>query len=530
MFKATTLALLLLIFAAGCKNAAGGNEKGAPKPANTAYLKTIALPIDAELLADASKSVKDFYTLHNNRTVWTNDADRAAIIAAVANAETDGLMPEDYNLTYLKEFEALTTITEEECMRYDIMLTQSFSSLASHLFKGKLKPSGVYHDWALALKKLDTNTLLAEALKNHNIKDIIVRCRPRHATYNALRNSLAYLNGLSDDKNLKAISFEDNLKLSDSSATIGIAKQRLAYWGDLDNKNALGNTFDATTRTAVKKFQARHGIYPDGILNKSTVQALNFTKEQRKEQVIANLERWRWFPYEFGERAIVVNIPTYTLSILENGTDTLQTYKVVVGKPSRRSPVLQSVISNLVINPTWTVPPTYMKEDLVPAATKDLAHFSHLNMKIMYKGEEIAPEAWDPQIADHYVYVQSPGDHNSLGRIKFNFSNGFYVYLHDTNHKEYFNKGYRALSSGCVRVQDPFKLAGYILENEKAGWTTDKVQEMMATAEMQSIGIKKPIHVHQLYWTAWMDKDGLQFRSDIYNLDKVLYNKLRSKS
>ncbi|RYD69528.1 MAG: murein L,D-transpeptidase, partial [Sphingobacteriales bacterium] len=109
----------------------------------------------------------------------------------------------------------------------------------------------------------------------------------------------------------------------------------------------------------------------------------------------------------------------------------------------------------MVINPTWTVPPTYLQKDLVPAATKDLAHFSHLNMKIMYKGEEITAEEWDPAIADHYVYVQSPGDHNSLGRIKFNFQNGFYVYLHDTNHKEYFSKGYRALSSGCVRVQDP---------------------------------------------------------------------------
>ena len=529
MLKAITTALMLSLLIS-CKNAAGGNEKGTLQATNTAYLKTIALPIDEDILEKQPEAIRQFYALHNNRTVWVKDADRAAIIAVVADAGSDGLMPDDYNLTFLKEFEALKTITEEECMRYDIMLTQSFQTLATHLFKGKLKPSGVYYDWALSPKKIDTGKLLAEALLNHNVKDIIARCRPRHATYAALRSSLHYLNSLPNDKAISDIVFEKNLKLNDSATIVGIAKQRLAYWGDLNKANALGNGFDKNLRAAVKRFQLRHGIYPDGIINSSTVQALNFTKQQRKEQVIANLERWRWFPYDFGERAIVVNIPTYTLSILENGKDTLQTYKVVVGKPDRRSPVLHSVLNNLVINPTWTVPPTYLQKDLVPAAIKDTAHFSHLNMKILYKGEEISASEWNPETPDHYVYVQSPGDHNSLGRIKFNFQNGFYVYLHDTNHKEYFNKGYRALSSGCIRVQDPFKLAGYILENEKAGWTTDKVQEMVASEETQSIGIKKPIHVHQLYWTAWMDKDGLQFRPDIYNLDKVLYNKLRSKS
>jgi len=529
MLRATTLALLLLL-AISCKNAAGTNEKSTSQAANTAYLKTIALPIDDALLSKQPKEVQQFYAQHDNRTVWTKDADRIAIIAAVADAGSDGLMPEDYNHTYLKEFENLKTITEEECMRYDLMLTQSLRTLATHLFKGKLKPSGVYYDWALAPKKFDSGKILAEAVQNHNINDIVARCRPRHATYGALRNSLGYLNSLPDDNAVAAIVFEKNLSLNDSTATVGLVKQRLAYWGDLTAEKASGNSFDKATRSAVKKFQARHGIYPDGVVNSSTMQALNFTKEQRREQVIANLERWRWFPYEFGERSIVVNIPTYTLSILENGKDTLQTYKVIVGKPDRRSPVLHSVLNNLVINPTWTVPPTYLAKDLVPAAIKDTAHFSHLNMKIMYKGEEISAAEWDSAIADHYVYVQSPGDHNSLGRIKFNFQNGFYVYLHDTNHREYFNKGYRALSSGCVRVQDPFKLAEYVLDNEKAGWTPEKVQEIVATNETQSIGIKKPIHVHQLYWTAWMDKDGLQFRPDIYNLDKVLYNKLRGKS
>jgi murein L,D-transpeptidase YcbB/YkuD len=215
--------------------------------------------------------------------------------------------------------------------------------------------------------------------------------------------------------------------------------------------------------------------------------------------------------------------------VLENNKDTVQTYNVVVGKPTRRSPVLHSVLSNLVLNPTWTVPPTFMKEDLTPSAIKDTAYFNRLNMKIFKRNVEIPVAQWDSLKPNNYVYVQSPGNHNSLGRIKFNFRNSFSVYLHDTNHREYFKKPYRALSSGCVRVQDPFKLAGYVLDNEKADWTKERMDEIVASEETQSIGLKKTTHVHQLYWTAWMDKGGLQFRNDIYSLDKILYDKLRSQ-
>lgn len=527
-FTIAAMAAVLLITAT-CKNAVATSDK-MPAKANTAHLKNTPLQLDEALLTETPQSIKTFYAAHNNNTVWNKSQDRKAIITAVADAGSDGLFPEDYNLAYLQNFESLQSVTPEDCIRYDIMLTQSLADLCSHLFKGKLKPSQVYYDWALSPKKFDAGKLLAEAVKQHNITDIVNRCRPKHTTYISLRNSLKYVNSLPDDKGMAVIAFTKNIVLNDSAAAINAVKQHLAYWGDLDGKNTSGNVFDKPTQKAVKKFQSRHGLYASGMVDMATAEALNTTRQQRREQLIANLERWRWFPYEFGERAIVVNIPTYTLSIIENGKDTVQTYRVVVGKPDRRSPVLHSVLNNLVINPTWTVPPTYLQKDLVPAALKDSAHFAHLNMKIMYKGQEIPVSQWDATKADHYVYVQSPGEHNSLGRIKFNFQNGFYVYLHDTNHKEYFSKGYRALSSGCIRVQDPFKLAGYVLENEKAGWTSDAVQEMVATLETQSIGLKKTIHVHQLYWTAWMDKDGLQFRPDIYKLDKMLYNKLSRKS
>jgi len=529
MFKAATILSVLLLLLTSCQNTGRIKEKLPVTKTNTAYLKDTPLLIDADILQNASKSIQDLYTANHSQTLWVTQADRTALQKAVNDAALDGLLPEDYNSTFLKEFEALNYITKTECMRYDLMMTEAFCTLATHLFKGKLKPSGVYEDWALAPKKIDINKLLTDALQNHAIEDAINRCRPRHAVYAGLRKSLEYLNQLPDDSKLPAITIERTVTANDSSAVVGLIKQRLAYWGDLDADNAKGNIYDKATADAVKRFQNRHGIYADGVVNNRTADALNFTRSQRKEQVIANLERWRWYPYDFGEAAIVINIPDYRLDVLENNTiDTIQTYKVVVGKPERRSPVLHSTLNALVINPTWTVPPTILKEDLTPSAIKDRAHFANLNIKIYKDGTEIAAQDWDPAIADKYMYVQGPGDRNSLGRIKFNFNNSFSVYLHDTNHRELFAKSYRALSSGCVRVQNPFKLAGYVLDNEKAGWTKEKLDEIVDAGETKSVYIQKSIQVHQLYWTAWMDKGGPQFRNDIYSLDKILYDKLRS--
>ncbi|MXN92211.1 L,D-transpeptidase family protein [Flavobacterium sp. Sd200] len=528
MIRPTTILCALLLIVASCQNTGRLKEQLPVQPENTAHLKNTPLALDPILLQNVPEVVKEFYAANGNVTLWTTQDDRKALQQTIADVENDGLLPDDYSLTFLKEFETLTAISEQDCMRYDLMLTEAFTSVTNHLFKGRLKPDGVYTDWALTPKKLDTNKLLTEALQNHNVTEVIDRCRPRHKIYGSLRKSLAYLNTLPNDNTINSIVIVKPITLNDSTSTVHSIKQRLAYWQDLDSIYLNDNVYNAATAVAVKKFQERHGIVADGVVNSRTAQALNFSRNQRKEQVIANLERWRWFPYDFGERAIVINIPDYGLAIVENNKDTIQTYKVVVGKPDRRTPVLQSTLSNLIINPTWTVPPTILKEDLTPTATKDRNHFIDLNMKIYLNNAEVSPWEWDPEKATSYRYVQGPGNHNALGRIKFNFQNNFSVYLHDTNHKENFAKPYRALSSGCVRVQNPFKLAGYVLEKQEAGWTKDKIDEILETGETTNVDIKKSIRVHQLYWTAWMDKDGLQFRNDIYSLDKILYAKLRS--
>lgn len=522
--------ILGLLLLAGCKSETA-NLKAVPAAPLKEYSSNTSFPVDSSLFAGKPKHVKDFYHNKGFQTVWTHPGDRDALLQAVGDATYDGLQPEDYFHKALKTQEAAKKYSPDECIRHDLMLTEAYSKLATHLFKGKVQAKSLYQDWDLKPKKLNVSLLLAEAIKEHKVAETLQRCRPPHAIYASLRNGLRYLDSLPDDSCIAQIKYIKPIVLNDSTPGVRIIKKRLAYWKDLNLKDTSGAVFDRKMLAAVKKFQLRHGIYANGIIDSQTAAELNVTKEQRRKQLLVNLERWRWFAYDFGENALVINIPNYWLAVVENNKDTVEMHKVIVGKPERKTPVLYSRLNYLIINPTWTVPPTILKEDLTPSAAKDTAYFASLNMKIYdYYHNEISPAEWNPEEAENYYYVQGPGERNSLGQVKFNFRNSHTVYLHDTNHKEYFHKSKRALSSGCVRVQNPFKLARYVLElEENSDYSPGKLDEILTEGMTQRLDLKKVTHVHQLYWTAWMDKDGLQFRNDIYNLDKALYDKLRKQ-
>lgn len=529
MKKATYLLGIITLFSvfSGCRNAAGGKETAASHaPANTAHLKNATHSLTIDVVNTLSADAKAFYDQHDNGTVWTNIKNRQALIEYISNITNDGLLPEDYYYTYLKDFEALKGITEEECIRYDVMLTEAFLSLSTHLFKGKLTPTDVYSGWALSEKPFNAEKPLNEALDHNKITDALQRCRPRHAMYQSLCNSLAILNALPDDKELPKVILKKKIRKGDSTETVSTVQKRLLYWGDLKT-DSISHTYDTETIAAVKHFQARHGLRVTGKINDKTAASLNVSRAKRIEQVVANLERWRWYAYDLGEKALLINIPDFKMAVVENGNDTVQTYNVVVGKPERKTPVLQSAVNAVILNPTWTVPRTIIKEDLTPEATKNRAYFARHNMKIYRDTNEVSAEDWVPAKYNNYRYVQAPGYNNSLGLVKFNFNSKYSVYLHDTNHRDLFGLHNRALSSGCVRVENPLKLAEYVLANQNKDWNRTKIDSITAGGETTTVYIKKSIRVHQLYWTAWMDKNGLQFRDDIYSLDKTLYKKLR---
>ena len=524
--------------------------------------------IDSTLILNTHNNLLiDFYRKNNFELVWNSKSDRDILIQEIANSENEGLEPKDYNLEALLNFEGKReTLSDSLIINYDIALTLSAQKLISHLSKGKLNPKKLYRNWDLEEKKIPVNFILEEGLNNEKLKANLENCKPNHWVYKKLKSCLKLLKKYPVEKTIGLINLKEKIVPNTKNSYIPLVKKRLNYWGDLKEKDTILTTFyNKKTQDAVKKFQARHGLKPDAIIGKSTIEALNYSRNQRIEQVIANLERWRWYTQNFEGNYLLINIPDYSIVAVKN-KDTLISQKIVVGRDTRMTPILDSKLSNINLNPNWTVPPTILREDIYPEAKKNHNIFKKKGLLIIDRNnEEINPKDWKINEAYLYKYVQKPSRNNSLGSMKINFPNRFSVYLHDTNHRDYFDYTFRSLSSGCVRLEKPLEMATYIL-NDSLKWPIQKIKDTtdisyynklqrkkqleinlknskllaknpflkidnkpLPRPELKTIivKIKEPIYLHLWYWTAWENNGILQFREDIYCLDADLYSKLK---
>lgn len=524
--------------------------------------------IDSTLILNTHNNLLiDFYRKNNFELVWNSKSDRDILIQEIANSENEGLEPKDYNqVTLINYEEKREALTDSLIINFDIALTLSAQKLISHLSNGKLNPKKLYRNWDLEEKEIPVNFILEEGLNNEKLKANLENCKPKHWVYKKLKSSLKLLKQYPVEKTIGLINLKEKIVPNTKNSYIPLVKKRLNYWGDLKEKDTILTTFyNKKTQDAVKKFQARHGLKPDAIIGKSTIEALNYSRNQRIEQVVANLERWRWYTQNFEENYLLINIPDYSIVAVKN-KDTLISQKIVVGRDTRMTPILDSKLSNINLNPNWTVPPTILREDIYPEAKKNHNIFKKKGLLIIDRNnEEINPKDWKINEAYLYKYVQKPSRNNSLGSMKINFPNRFSVYLHDTNHRDYFDYTFRSLSSGCVRLEKPLEMATYIL-NDSLKWPIQKIKDTtdisyynklqrikqleinlknskllaknpflkidnkpLPRPELKTIivKIKEPIYLHLWYWTAWENNGILQFREDIYCLDADLYSKLK---
>jgi len=435
------------------------------------------IPIDSAIIAKIKdSSVIAFYQANQNNTFWLTDSNRKNINALFNNLEEDGLFPKYFDLKKIeiseKNFENLTN---SALVDYDVLLTENLSRYVQKVSKGNLNPNKLYSNWDLKQNKINFEALLLNFQKKDSFKVALVAASPNHIVYKRLKTALKIINALPKD-NFKKIELKNKIVLNDTNPAMIEIKKKLIYWKDLKPLDSITAIYDEPTELAVKKFQMRHGLGTDGVIGSGTLEALNFTKEERKKQIIANMERWRWFPREFEREYLIINIPDYSLRVVKNG-DTIRVHKVIIGRPSRKTPVLSSKLTHLIFNPTWTVPPTILRKDVVPAAIKNRNYFRSKNITIYDSNNRVvSPWHWNASRSRSYRYVQSPGEENSLGLVKFMFPNRFTVYLHDTNTKGFFEKDIRALSSGCIRVQNPFELTEYLLDDSEK-WNLEKIDE-----------------------------------------------------
>ncbi len=485
------------------------------------------LGIDSTFISKTKDSiVSAFYQSNENRTFWLAFNCRESLLTILNSVEEEGLNSKDFDLKKIGKLEkSIQSLSDKELVEYDLILTQNLKKYVEKTAKGSLNPKELYKDWDLKENKIDVQQLLLNFQRKDSFDFSLNEVKPQHIIYQKLKNSLKIINQFPDE-NFKKLEIKDKIVLNDTNDVLIEVKKRLAYWYDMKKPDSLTNIYDETTFNAVKNFQSRHGLAPDGVIGKGTIASLNFTKQKRKEQIIANMERWRWFPRNFEKEYLIINIPDYSLQVVKE-KDTVKTHRIIVGKASRSTPILSSKLSYVVFNPTWTVPPTILKEDVIPAATKNRGYFASKNLTIYEGSTVVSPSDWIPSKGRSYRYVQAPGSSNSLGLVKIMFPNRFSVYLHDTNTRGYFERENRSLSSGCVRVQNPFELTEYLL-SDSINWNKEKIDEVLAESKTKNVNFTKPIYLHLLYWTAWSDKNLLIFRDDIYGLDAELYKKLRN--
>ncbi|WP_303290474.1 murein L,D-transpeptidase [Marinobacter sp. SS5-14b] len=496
----------------------------------------------------AQEALTKFYEARNYESAWHSRAAQDELVRAISEIADEGLNPADYHQKTLQAISQTSSDDSEPELQADIDLvfSDAFLILASHLLEGKVNPQTIHAEWTANRREREVHIILSDALQSGSVYQTLQSLKPPAPAYQRLisyRRQLSELLGRPWPLNEPGVT----IRPGDTDPRLPAIREQLILLGDLpmaDNdtlqesgENPTDHLYAGNLIQAIPAFQARHGLDPDGIIGRKTLAALNLMPIERIRQIDANLERWRWLPDSLGDTYVLVNIAGFEMIMVENGEEVLR-QRVIVGGPFRQTPVFSDRIRYLVFNPTWTVPRKLMIEDQLPLIQSDPGYLERLNFKV-YQGwgadrVEIDPAEvdWAGLSANNFPYqlVQQPGRSNALGQVKFMFPNQYEVYLHDTPGQYLFNRIERTLSSGCIRIERPFELAERLLAGN-SDWDRNRIEQAIDQEEPANAVLENPVPVHLQYWTVWVDSAGrLQIRSDIYGRDRRLIDALRSDS
>jgi len=482
---------------------------------------------------DERAGAERYYKAHDYKPLWTSDghlnARAKAAIAYLGQVDTVGLDPQDYAVP---DFDAAKT--PAELAAAELKFTNSVLTYARNAQIGRIHFSRVGADISFKLDPPDPAKVLDNLTDSADTAKALDSYNPPQAGFKALRKELAELraNGGHVAKPKEEVNPGANvhvpegpiLRLGMKDKRVPALRKRLNVAGDKDS-----TLYDEAVAEAVKTFQTEADIDVDGNAGPATVRALNGQKraEHRPsanpiDTIIVNMERWRWLPRKLGNEDddyVVVNVPDYTLTLYHHNEPYWKT-KIVVGLPTKMTPMTSADMKFITVNPTWNVPPSIIENEYLPALQQDPDALDRIGLKIY-------------QDRDGTVHVyQPPGAANALGRIRFNFPNKFLVYQHDTPDKYLFKRERRAYSHGCMRVENPLEYGTKLmsLEDPAAHYTPAKFESMFGKDEI-NINFKHPIPVHLTYQTAFVDQDGkLQLRDDVYGRDAKMIAILKSPS
>lgn len=403
----------------------------------------------------------------------------------------------------------------------DVWTTWAFMAYASDLADGVTDPRKIKGTWGMRPAPVDTVKLLNDALESGDVEEAIAAVAPRHPEYAALKKALVDYQDMAQKGGWEPLPTTIKLKPGATHASVPALRKRLAITHDFTgNADDASTTFDDALVSAVKLFQLRHGLAEDGVVAGDTLAALNVPVSKRIEQIQLNMERWRWLPRDMGKNHARVNIPEYRLDLWE-GDSIAMTMRTVVGAQDNKTPIFADKMEYIVFSPYWNVPPGIASEETLPAVQADASYLERNNLEVVgTSGEVLDPSSVDFSSPGSFRFRQKPGTSNSLGLVKFMFPNQHNVYLHDTPADALFKQPVRALSHGCVRVEQPTKLARYMLR-DKSEWTEAKIDAAMRAGKETHVKLSEPVPVYLLYMTARAshEDNAVHFRKDIYGYD-----------
>ena len=473
--------------------------------------------------------LQEFYARRAFRPAWTDAGNAAELRRAVADSAADGLSPEDYFLPLLEDLARQArdpAATPMMRAQHDILLTEALLRLGYHLSFGKVDAESFDAQWNFArtLDDRDIPGRIENALASRDIHARIEALKPTHRLYAALKRELARYRAAELAPAPAPVPPGPSLKPGASDPRVPLIRARLVASGDLAADAAAdSDAFDAALEAAVRRFQQRMGLESDGVIGAGTIAELNVPASERIRSLRVNLDRGRVLLHDLPERFVVVNIAGFT-AYLVRGQEIEWSARVQVGKTYRKTPLFRSEMNYLVFNPTWTVPPGIIRNDILPAARKDPASITRRGLKVLDSGgREVDPASidWSRFQSGHIPYTlrQDPGPNNALGRVKLMFPNDYFVYLHDTPSQALFDRADRAFSSGCVRVERALELAERVLD-DPAQWNSQSIAAVIQGGRLQNVTLKRRMPVLLAYWTSWVDPDGrVNFRRDVYGQD-----------
>lgn len=524
------------------------------------------------------ETAQRFYEERDFEPAWLDRSGLArnramGLLEALSAAGEHGLDPAAYGTADLRD--RLERVTRDrdpsDLAQLDVALTGAFLGYGRDLLQGRLSPDKVAGTWHLEARDRDLAQVLQQAVEGTgSLEDTFRSLEPPHERYEQLQEQYRRYRHLADQGGwpsvpdgpvleegdevepkryralVKRLEVEGYLSSSEAQNRIAELERNAGRSGDrgmgeekrsrraaegsdraeeAEEEKSSQPTYDGDLAKAVREIQDRYGILEDGKVGPNTTLHLNVPAEERAQQIALNLERWRWLPADLGRRHVEVNLPGFTLRSVEDGR-VVQKMGVVIGKEGWATPILTEQMERVVVNPYWNIPDTILHADLLSEIREDPAYLESRNMEVIDKGTgDVVPTAsidWAALPATPSVRVRErPSPHNALGQIKFLFPNEFNVYLHDTPADAAFDKTFRNLSHGCVRLERPYDFAGFVFENNPQ-WTPSKIRQQVRTREHKVIEMDEHLPVHFLYWTAFVDEEGrMNFRPDVYGYDEA---------